>query len=226
MHILHGEHTIKSRNRLTELTQDARSKGQDVFRFSAKELTPALVEENLASSSLFGTEKIVVFEEVHSLPKSQKKDQLIKMLAAASDQPIILWEKRTLTPTMLKPFKNAKIEEFKLSSVLFRWLDSLGTSTNKTKQLQELHEIYVADGAEFCFAMLARQVRLLISAKDDGQLKGAPFIVSKLRKQAHGFTLEKLLSTHKQLLQFDLAHKQSQTRQTLEQELDLLIYTL
>lgn len=230
MIILHGEQTVKSRDRLTELLQEAKDKGQDVVRLPAKEVTLASLEEAFASSSLFGTEKVLVFEELHSLPKSKKKDELLKAVAEAAqehpDQPVIMWEKRALTATMLKPFKGATVEEFKLSQVIWKWLDSLSPAANKTKLLQDLQTIYSQDGAELCFAMLARQIRLLISAKDDGQLKGAPFMISKLRKQAAAFTLEKLLQLHRTLLEIDLAQKTSQSRLTLQQQLDLLIYSL
>jgi hypothetical protein len=226
MLIIHGEHTVKSRERLGAILQAAHAQNQDVVRLPAKELTPALVEETLVSTSLFGTEKLIVIEELHSLPKSAKKDALIEQLSDVGDTPIVLWEKRQLTPTMLKKFKNAATEEFKSSSVLFRWLDGFGSTANKTQQLKELQEIYNQDGAEFLFAMIARQVRLLISAKDDGQITGAPFMITKLKKQASAFTLEKLLAIHQNLLDIDHAQKTSGSRLTLQQQLDLLVLTL
>lgn len=230
MHILHGENTVKSRGRLTEQLEAAHVRNIDVVRLAAKELTPALLEESLVSTSLFGTEKLVVIEELHSLPKSAKKDALIEQLSQASKNPespaLILWEKRALTATMLKKFKDAVVEEFKSSSVLFRWLDGFGIATDKTQQLKELQQIYKQDGPEFLLAMIARQVRLLLSLKDDGQVKMAPFMVGKLKKQAAAFSLEKLLQIHKQLLELDVAQKTSNSRLTLQQQLDLLVLSL
>ncbi len=241
MLIIHGENTIKSRARLTGVLQAARDAQLDLKRLLGKELTLAVLEEAFAASSLFGTEKVIVIEELHSLPKSAKKDQLIQMVSAqvtellsegsgtitgTSIPKLVIWEKRQLTPTMLKKFGKAPAEEFKSSSVLFRWLDGFGTSTDKSHQLQQLHQIYDQDGAEFLFAMLARQVRLLLSAKDDGQLKGAPFIIAKLQKQAAAFSQDKLLQLHTQLLQIDQNQKTSSSRMTLQQQLDLLVLTL
>lgn len=243
MLIIHGENTIKSRDKLTSLVQAARAAKLDVLRLLGKELTLAVLEEAFAASSLFGTDKIIVIEELHSLPKSGKKEQLIAAvgeqasiesqsgtglvaLGSTTLPAIILWEKRQLTPTMLKKFGKAQSEEFKSSSVLFKWLDGFGVSRDKSGQLKELHQIYDQDGAEFLFAMLARQVRLLLSAKDDGQLKGAPFIVTKLKKQAAAFGLEKLLQLHSQLLEIDRQQKTSATRLTLQQQLDLLVLSL
>lgn len=226
MIILHGENTVKSRERLTRILQAAHTQNKDVIRLAAKELTSALLEENLASVSLFGTEKLIVVEELHSLPKSAKKDALIAQLSGIGEIPVILWEKRQLTPTMLKKLPKAQDEEFKSSSLLFKWLDTFGSRRDITSQVTELHQIYKEDGAEFLFAMLIRQVRLLISAKDDGQLKGAPFMIARIKKQAVTFGLEKLLQIHHHLLEIDLSHKTSQTRLTLQQQLDLLVLSL
>ena len=166
MHILHGEHTIKSRDRLTLLVQTARTKGVEILRLGAKELTSATLEEALSSTSLFGTEKLIVIEELHSLPKSAKKDALIDQLAHAPiETQLLIWEKRQLTATMLKKFKGATTEEFTSSPIIFRWLDGFGGSAPKGQQLKELHQIYDQDGAEFFFAMLTRQIRLLIGVK-------------------------------------------------------------
>lgn len=243
MLIIHGENTIKSRNKLTDLVQAARAAKLEVTRLLGKELTLASLEEAFASTSLFGTEKIIVIEELHSLPKSGKKDALIDLIAVQAIQEsergagllgtgatkipsLILWEKRQLTPTMLKKFGKAQAEEFKSSSVLFKWLDGFGTARDTSNQLKELHQIYDQDGAEFLFAMLARQVRLLLSAKDDGQLTGAPYMVAKLQKQAQAVTLEKLLQLHTQLLEIDRQQKTSGTHLTLQQQLDLLVLSL
>ena len=127
---------------------------------------------------------------------------------------LILWEKRQLTATMLKKFGNAQAEEFKLSSVMFKWLDGFGSKKGNQ------------DGAEFLFIMLGRQVRMLLSAKDDGQLKGAPFMIAKLKKQASAFSVDKLQQIHTKLVEIDVQQKTSNTRMTLQQQLDLLVMSL
>lgn len=233
MLILHGEHTIKSRARLTQVLEKARAQGMAITRLSCKQLTVAELEEQLGHTSLFGTPELLVIEELQSLPPSARKKDLIALLAqhAAASAPAestagpILWEKRSLTKTMLKPFTGAQVEEFPLSTQLWAWLESLGKS-NSAQLLQQAHQLYHSDSAGFVWAMLTRQVRLLLSAKDDGQLKGAPFMISKLKSQADKFTLEKLLAVHQQLLEIDRKLKTSGTPLTLEQQLDLLILSL
>lgn len=235
MLILHGENTIKSREKLVSVLEAARLAKLDITRLYAKELTVANLEEAFAATSLFGTDKVILIEELHSLPKSAKKDELIKLVSTKSAQhaqdlqgipTLVLWEKRQLTATMLKKFSGAVTEEFKTSSLLFKWLDTFGSTKNIGTQLRDMHQIYDQDSAEFLFAMLSRQVRLLLSAKDDGQLKGAPFMVAKIKKQAQQFSLEQLQAIHTKLLEIDTAQKTSSSRMSLQQQLDLLVVTM
>jgi DNA polymerase III delta subunit len=230
MQILHGEHLTQSRAHLGTLIDTARAKNTEVIRIVAKKTSVAELEEALVSTSLFGTEKIIIIEELHSLPKSKRKDELISLVAQKSTaselgEEIILWESRQLTATMLKKFSGATVREFKLSKKLFSWLDSLG-GTNAVQKLTLLHGAVSSESEHFCFIMLMRQVRLLIQAKDGGTIKGAPFMVSKLRSQAKKFSLEKLLQTHGKLLEVDRQLKSSGSALTLAQQLDLLTLSL
>ena len=177
----------------------------------------------MGRNSLFGISQAVVIEGLHSLPRSKKKNELIKLIAseASSGQTeLILWEKRDLTPTMLKQFKGAKCEQFKLSKVLFKWLDSLGGDRRDVILLT--HQAVEQDGAELSFFMLVRQVRLLIEVKSGGQPGGPPFMISKLKRQASNFTLEELFDLHTKLLKIDLDQKTSGSLLSLPQALDLL----
>jgi DNA polymerase III delta subunit len=222
MQILHGEHLTQSRAHLGTLIDTARAKNTEVIRIVAKKTSVAELEEALVSTSLFGTEKIIIIEEL--------QDELISLVAQKSTaselgEEIILWESRQLTATMLKKFSGATVREFKLSKKLFSWLDSLG-GTNAVQKLTLLHGAVSSESEHFCFIMLMRQVRLLIQAKDGGTIKGAPFMVSKLRSQAKKFSLEKLLQTHGKLLEVDRQLKSSGSALTLAQQLDLLTLSL
>lgn len=225
MTILHGENTVQSREKLVTLIREARAIGNDVVTLTAAKLTPPQLEVALQKTSLFGTTQLVVIEELHSLPKSARKTQLIEIVSQANVD-VILWEKRELTKTMLKAFPRAKVEFFRLTNSLFSWLDSLSPATDKSRQLQLLQKALAADGEHMCFVMLMRQVRLLIQVKDGGRPAGPPFMISKLAKQARDFTLDQLLALHKQIFQLDQAAKTSGSFFTLGQELDLLVVNL
>ncbi len=219
--ILHGEHTVASRTILAQLLDQARANGVTVVRLQAKNLTEAELETQLGSSDLFGTDKLIVLEELHSLPRSSRKNSLIAAVAKSSI-PVVLWEKRDLTPTMLKQFQGAKVEHCKASSSLFSWLQSIGTTQPIKKKLELLQQSIAADSDQFCFIMLCRQVRQLLIVKDAGSVAGHPFAVAQLKKQAALFSLEKLLRLHSKLLDIDWTHKTGKATLTLAQELDLL----
>jgi DNA polymerase III delta subunit len=221
MTILHGENIIKSRERLVALITEAKRTGKEIERLAAKQISPAALETALQKTSLFGTEQMVIIEELHSLPRSARKNQLIEIVAKANVN-VVLWEKRDLTPTMLKKFPKAQVEHFKLTNTIFAWLDAFSPKTAKRRYFELSQKAQATDGEQTCFAMLARQVRLLIQVKDGTTPAGHPFMVSKIKKQAHDFSLEQLLGIHAQLFTIDINAKTSSSFLTVGQELDLL----
>jgi len=224
--ILHGENTIKSRDRLVELITELKAKTQNVIRLDAKKIELPQLEEILLKTDLFGNEETLVIEELHSLPKSKKKDALINLIANNREKSLILWEKRDLTATMLKKIPEAKVEQFKLTNALFSWLDLFHQQTPIKQNLIALKQAVKNNGDYMCFIMLARQISLLIAVKDGGQLKLAPFMIGKLKKQAQSFSLEQLLNLHQRLFELDQQMKASKNFLNLDQELDVLTISI
>ncbi len=228
MIIIHGENTTNSRQKLVEIINDQKSKNQEIIRLEAKQLTEASLEETLGANDLFGTAKTIIIEELHSLPVSKKKKNLIDLISKPQIHDIVLWEKRSLTKTMLnkisKDANQAIFEdfEFKISKTLFTWLDSLGKTGNAQKKLQLLHSAIETDGEFFCFLMLIRQIRTLIEIKSGGVAKGAPFMIAKINQQAASFKLDQLLSIYKELLEIDIKQKTSTSLIDTVTMLDLL----
>ncbi|MBD3250643.1 MAG: hypothetical protein GF381_03690 [Candidatus Pacebacteria bacterium] len=224
--ILHGDNIVKSRQKLVELIDQAKDRGVVVNRLEAGKTDRPELESKLTKTSLFGTDRIVVLEELHSLRSTNKKKELIELILQA-ELDLILWESRSLTKTMLKKFPRAKSQEFGLTNQLFNWLDSLApTKYTKPSQLQLLNEVIKTDDEYMCLAMLARQIRLLIQAKDGGQIKGPPFVISKIKKQARPFSLGQLLELHRQLVEFDLRLKTSTNQLEPGQFLEWFVYQL
>ena len=222
MIVIHGENTIASREKLVDCISASKENGNEIIRIETKSLTEAQLEEVLGTSDLFGTAKTIIIETLHSLPTSKRKKNLISLLQNSQLHEVILWEKRSLTKTMLKPFASAQVFEYKASKTLFAWLDLIGKSTDATKKLRLLHEAFDNDGEYFCFLMLIRQFRLLIQIKTGAKVGGAPFMITKLQNQSSNFSEEELLKTYKKLLEIDIAQKTSKNLLSLQQELDLL----
>jgi len=223
--ILHGENTIKSREKLVSLLTDLQAKGIKIVRLEANKINLPELEAALIQTDLFGATETVVIEELHSLLKSKRKDQLINLVAAANKD-VILWEKRDLTKPMLAKFPNANIEMFKLSSALFSWLDLFHSETQIQKNLESLHKAIEANTDHMCFVMLMRQVRLLIQIKEGIIPPGAPFMIQKIKKQANYFSLPTLLQIHEDLFKIDMDLKSSKGFSSLQQRLDLLVVNL
>ncbi len=233
MFIIHGENQASSRQKLTELVAVAEDAGRQVWRLAAKNLTPAQLSDQATSQHLFLPDQTIVIEDLHALPTSARKKELLDLVAtiAGTDTQtdLILWEKKTLTPTMLKKFATAKVFEFPISKTLFKWLDSLRGQANegeKSTMLRLFHQTVSQDGDFMTVSMLARQIRLLIEVSETGRVGGPPFLAAKLQKQARTFSLTQLLDVHRQLLEIDLHLKTSTSPLSLVQELDLLLLKL
>jgi len=228
MIIIHGDNIIQSRKKLVELMDSAKLKNLVIKRLESKNLELRTLELELNSTSLFGSQQLLILEGLHSLPTSKRKKELISYLVSRILylENAILYENRQLTVTMLKKFSVAQVFEFKTSNKLFKWLDSLGQNTNKKNQVQLLQEVLATDGDFMILAMLIRQIRLLIQTKDGGIIKGPPFMIAKLKSQATRFTPKQLLAIHQQLFELDLKLKTSQNLLPLKSELELLIINM
>lgn len=234
--LIHGDNTFKSREKLGAIIDQIKNENIEITRLDAPSLSLNDLENALLSNALFVQPEAILIEGLHSLPTSGRKKELLsycsEYLQKQSKDPesypkqLILWEKRLLTKTMLKPFVavGAEIFEFKVSSQLFKWLESLTPEkSRKTSLLVSLQTVLSQENEFIIFSMFARQIRLLLELKSGSLPKVAPFLVGKLKKQAGLFTEQQLLEIHKKLVQIDTNIKTSGSHLTLAQQLDLLV---
>ncbi len=226
MYILHGDNTIASREKRVSLVAEMKAQGYKVITLDAAKLSRAELESTLNSQDLFGASQCVCIDGLHSLQTSARKKELLTLLSQHTNEPLIVWEKRALTKTMLNMFAGATILEFKASNTLFTWLESLGTTTPKAKKLELLHQAIASDGEYLCFLMLIRQLRMLLTVLERGVVAGPPFMVAKIKKQAESFTTPQLLELYEKLALLDEQSKTSKTLLPLAAELDLLTIKL
>jgi len=211
--IFHGDNYVLSRQALNQ------SLTQTPERFDAKHLTEETLTQALESNSMFKNDKIFVIENLLTLPRSQLKEKLIKIVLNNPTSEIHLWEKKTLSPTVKKQFAQAVIKEFKLPASLFNFLDDLS--------LKNFHQALINNPPELIFYLLHRRISQLIQALDDPtSLKGAPWQLGKLKSQAKKYSLDQLLDFHQKLLTLDEQAKTSQTVLSLTGCLDLLLLEL
>lgn len=221
--LLHGDNIVASRKVLTDLVSQAKAGGL-VVRIDGKTLSFAELGDILGAQDLFCEKKTIVIEGLLSQPKSKKKDELIEAVTK-SDQDIILWEGKPATPAQLKKFMKARVQAFKTSASVFVWLDNLRPG-NELKAQALFQKAVEQDGAEMCFAMLQRQVRLLLQLREGVPVKLAPFAIGKLQNQARLFTTPQLLKLHEKMVKLDYASKMSQNASDMTSNLTLLLMKL
>lgn len=238
MIIIHGDNQFESRRQLGTIITQYKQDGFAITRLEAAKITLAALDDAFGTTSLFAQPQLIIIEGVHSLPTSQKKKEILQKIVAFTKQvrsesesakTCVLWESRTLTKPMLKPFVElgAFVKEYPISQTLFRWLDSLSTDQHTKKmQLTLLAKTIEQENEFVIFTMLCRQIRLLLEVKTGGMPKVAPFILTKLQKQARVFTEEQLLAAHKKLYILDLQMKSSKGYLSVPAQLDLFVITL
>jgi len=217
MIILHGEDANKSYGRLTILTEDLKSKQIEVISQDASEIDITNLRQEIGSAGLFGSTKCFVIKNLLSGTKSKNKDKLIEVLSQDTEHQIILWENKGLSATILKKFPKATIESFTISPVIFKFLDSL--RPNNTKNILQSWKKLLEEGteAEFVFAMLVRQFKLLIEAKSGpAYIKLAPYPLRLITQQATYFSLDHLLDLYQRLYEIDCKIKTGTGGNTIE----------
>ena len=222
--IIHGDNTVLSRKQLISEIDKRSAAGKTVRSFTASELNIAGLTQALHPTSLFGDEQVLVIERLFRLRSTTLRDQMLTALISQHDIEVLLWEDKLISATNLKLLETAKPQTvvFKISPIVFQVMDQFGDPAKKVQLLKQLHAAYDQDSAEFVFAMLTRQIRLLINVVEGETAAMKPYTLQKMRTQARFFPLEKALRVHRQLLEIDLAQKTSGSLLSLEQQLDLL----
>jgi len=212
MIIIHGDDTANSRQFLNQQIDIFKKQNLEIVRLEADSLSPATLEQNLNSQSLFGSDKAIVIFSFFKLNSSKNKDALKQILIKNQTKEIILYEEKQTNANSLKIFDKAQIKLFKPNPIIFKFLESLRPNNQNQiisyfKQLEEAGE-----PPELIFAMLVRQIRLLLTAKDAPEkLKLAPWQKQRLISQATNFSLSKIISLHTQLYEIDKSIKTGQT---------------
>jgi hypothetical protein len=185
----------------------------------------------IEGNSLFGESKDIFLENFFTNVKSNTTEfkKITEYLSSNKAHNIFLWEGKELTKTQQFTFKNAKVLTFSYPSNLFEFLDSI--TPNNRKSLLMFKELEKVMETELIFYMIVRQFRLLISIHDSSgsisETKSlAPWLRSKLKRQADLFGKEKLLRTYKRLYEIDYQTKFGLTPLNLSTSIDIFLVSL
>lgn len=229
IYLLHGESTVASRTELGQLRE--KFKNHEVVIFDGKTVTPTQLLQATQSTSLFGTNRLVVVENLFSKRLAKKSTDIVDFAYVLSQldtsQEIIFWEEKELGKKMLEllPAKTDRAL-FRPDRSLFAFVDGLKPGDGR-HMLPLFERTLEKDAPEIVFALLVRQCRLLLMVKN-GQTPEelAPWQTRKFHLQATHFTLPQLLALYKRLFEIDVKIKTGGTPFTLREELQTLLATL
>lgn len=226
--LIHGEDTSASRKKLQE--EKTRVNDFEVVTLNGEALQPPEFILTCESASLFQVKKLIIIENLLLGGVGQAKQQILEYLSQNKClYPVILWEGREIDKAVVKKYFLKHKEIFcQPPALLFRFLDSIGTSSGKSLA-DSFHALLRQEDPEFIFVMLLRQWRYLIVVKDLAKknVEGlASWQIDKFLRQARFFTLEELIYSYRQLLAMDYKIKSGQTPYSLKQLLDIFFLTL
>jgi len=218
--LLHGDNIEASRNELNLLKSQAKDK--EVRQLDGKHLDATGLTQALESSSFFGRETLVIIENLFgSLGKKTSHVKEFTLKIASSNVDVILWEEKEVGKTAVDNLgKNSTVRLFKTPVVIFKFLDAI--KPNNVKVLLSLYrQVEAVDAPELIFTMIVKRLRQLMMLADGVTPDGLQGWQAKgLTNQARLFTMEKLLSMEKQLLDMEYSLKTGSSPFTLRQHIE------
>lgn len=201
--LLHGDNIEASRTALVHLKQESK---RDIRQVEYKD--DALFLQALEPTSLFGGDTVVVLENIFSkLGRKQKKIEEICTTIKNAAVDVIIWEPKEVSATMQKKLGKITIQLFKTPVIIFQFLDSLSPINQKTS-LTLLQKLLENEVPEIIFTMLVKRIRQLILLKDKVTPQAvSEWQITRLTAQAQLFSMDQLLTMHKNLLQMEIAIK-------------------
>lgn len=224
--IIHGTDIIASRKYFLE--EKEKTSATELLKGSLINLTD--LYQLLEGGGLFENSRTVFIEQfLTEKKKSAERDVIISYLSKqAANHTIYLWEGKELDRTTLSLFKQASVKSYKLSSMLFAFLD--GIKPNNGAQLVQLfHKSLETNDAEMIFFMLIRQFRILLALSDKNEetisevSRLATWQKSKFEKQTALFEKDNLLQLYSKLFQIELAQKTGNLPSSLTASIDFLL---
>jgi len=205
--ILHGEDIVSSRQFLGDLKSQLHKQGiADIFTLDGRQISLNQVLQAVESDSLFGTGKAVIIENIFNKSTNEQKE-ILNFLGSAEPfgSHLVIWEAKTLSAAQLKKLSGFDSRLFKMSPVIFKFLDNL-IPGKQAVFLPLLSQALAQNTPESILYLIARQVRLLLSV-DSPELKLPPWQKQKLISQRRQSSDVALLKLHRLLVDFDWASK-------------------
>lgn len=226
MLVLHGDDYVNSRNELQKHKDGAVQKSKEIITLDGQKIQLTDLKQAVESLSLFGTDRLVVIENVFGGQKSARQGSLIDYLIQNQPETVIVWETKALTPASIKKLTNTHIQEFKPKTIIFDFLASI--RPNNQKQILKLYQqVLQSDPVELVFFLMVKQMRQLFTASSDPQsLTGPSWLTTKINSQAKLFSTEHLLKLYQGLFEIEKGLKTGLSPVPIETALEMWLTTI
>jgi len=225
--LLHGDDIVASRQELTQRIQEAKNDGKELRWLDGRTLTNLSLAQAIESPSLFGGELLVVIDGLfRTFGKKEKRistfTDILKRSAQTTET--ILWEEKEIIKSLIALLgSQSSIKLFKTPVIIWELLDSIRPG-NRRVLIPRLQQALAHHAAELIFTLLVRRVRQLIIVRDGKKPEGLQeWQVMRLTRQAKSFTMGKLLTMEKRLLEIDISIKTGASPFPLPQLMELFI---
>ena len=213
--ILHGDHSSRAYEKLHLLIKYAKRKGLEINRISGEDN----LAEKISSKSLFNAPNLFVLEKIK---RARKRD--LKWLKENIDKieaEIIVYEPSKLSKTIINSFPKAKVEEFKLPTNIWKFLDAFYPG-NSRNVFRLLHEIVKKDAPELIVGLINwRLTDIYIFLKNPEKISYETWRLKKLEYQAKKYSGQKVVKILRMLGEADFEAKIGKT--DILTSLDLII---
>jgi DNA polymerase III delta subunit len=208
--IIHGANSLNSYTALKKFLDSYDE--LSVTRLVGKDSDINLIKEAVETPSFTG-KRLVIIEDLSSNRSQTLIKELKKYFAKLpQDSEVVIYERKILPPESSILSLATKIQAFAGPKGLnvFDWADSVGSRRliQSIKGWQDL--ISSGEDAEYLFAMLIRQFRLLILLDHGEKPKVPDFVLNKLALQAKLWTTDELKNVYSTLLNLDYLNKTGQ----------------
>ena len=196
--VIHGDNISKSFERLSYYIKSAKGNKLDIRKISP----PDNLSEALTAVSLFGNDSLIVIKHTN-----KKELKWLKENLNGIDNDLILYEPSQLTRTILNFFPKAKIEEFKLPKLIWKFLDEF-YPRNAKNTLKLLHTIIENEAVEPIIGLINwRLLDILTFIKNPEKIPYDPWRIKKLENQSNKFTQVKVNKILEKLAKADYESK-------------------
>ena len=226
MKLFHGDNQAKSRKAFVEERERAKKKGLEAVVIVDRQINLTDVKQAVESGGLFGVDRVVFIEGLVGGRASGEKTAVVGYLKEERPENVLIWESKKVDGRKLRGWQDVKVEEFKVSKNVFRFLETIGPGKQSTF-LPLWDQVLSDEPVELVFFLLLRQIRQLISlASDEDGFGGPGWLKNKLQQQASVFGLGGLLKLHEKLYRLEIENKTGSGVLPLSTRLELLLISI